>query len=136
MIGTIGRFRGGCTAIKMTTGLWLFTAHFREIRHIDCQSCKNESCFVPKVRPVVVKRNDHADLQPFFMKRIDTMSRDADTQRVLDSGIVAIIRAPSSEQLVQVARTLLRSELGGSAAADSPGTERQSTSTSRKLDHR
>jgi 2-dehydro-3-deoxyphosphogluconate aldolase/(4S)-4-hydroxy-2-oxoglutarate aldolase len=34
------------------------------------------------------------------------MSRQADTQRVLDSGIVAIIRAPSSEQLVQVASTL------------------------------
>lgn len=34
------------------------------------------------------------------------MSRDADTQRVLQSGIVAIIRAPSSEQLVQVATTL------------------------------
>ena len=34
------------------------------------------------------------------------MSRQADTQRVLDSGIVAIIRAPSSEQLVAVARTL------------------------------
>ena len=34
------------------------------------------------------------------------MSRQADTQRVLDSGIVAIIRAPSNEQLVQVARTL------------------------------
>ena len=37
------------------------------------------------------------------------MSRDADTKRVLDSGIVAIIRAPSSEQLVQVARTLYES---------------------------
>lgn len=34
------------------------------------------------------------------------MSRDTDAKRVLDSGIVAIIRASSSEKLVQVARTL------------------------------
>jgi 2-dehydro-3-deoxyphosphogluconate aldolase/(4S)-4-hydroxy-2-oxoglutarate aldolase len=42
----------------------------------------------------------------FSRKRVNSMSRQADTQRVLDSGIVAIIRAPSNEQLVQVARTL------------------------------
>ena len=34
------------------------------------------------------------------------MSRHEDLQRVLDGGIVAIIRAPSSEQLVQVAEAL------------------------------
>ena len=34
------------------------------------------------------------------------MSRHEDLQRVLDSGLVAIIRAPSSEQLVSVARAL------------------------------
>lgn len=35
------------------------------------------------------------------------MSRQADLQRVFDSGIVAIIRAPSGEQLVGVAQALL-----------------------------
>ena len=35
------------------------------------------------------------------------MSRLTDLQRVLDGGIVAIIRAPSGEQLVDVARALL-----------------------------
>lgn len=35
------------------------------------------------------------------------MSRQADLQRVLDGGIVAIIRAPSGEQLVDVAEALL-----------------------------
>jgi 2-dehydro-3-deoxyphosphogluconate aldolase/(4S)-4-hydroxy-2-oxoglutarate aldolase len=34
------------------------------------------------------------------------MSRETDLQRVLDGGIVAIIRAPSGEQLVNVARAL------------------------------
>ena len=35
------------------------------------------------------------------------MSRHTDLQRVLDGGIVSIIRAPSGEQLVDVARALL-----------------------------
>ena len=35
------------------------------------------------------------------------MSRHTDLQRVLDLGLVAIIRAPSGEQLVQVAEALL-----------------------------
>ncbi|MCA9079085.1 MAG: bifunctional 4-hydroxy-2-oxoglutarate aldolase/2-dehydro-3-deoxy-phosphogluconate aldolase [Planctomycetaceae bacterium] len=35
------------------------------------------------------------------------MSRHEDLQRVLDSGLVAIIRAPSGEQLVEVAEALL-----------------------------
>jgi len=34
------------------------------------------------------------------------MSRHTDLQRVLDLGIVAIIRAPSGDQLVQVAEAL------------------------------
>jgi 2-dehydro-3-deoxyphosphogluconate aldolase / (4S)-4-hydroxy-2-oxoglutarate aldolase len=34
------------------------------------------------------------------------MSRHSDLQRVLDSGIVAIIRSTSSEQLVEVAKAL------------------------------
>jgi 2-dehydro-3-deoxyphosphogluconate aldolase / (4S)-4-hydroxy-2-oxoglutarate aldolase len=36
------------------------------------------------------------------------MSRNRDLQRVLDSGLVAIIRAPSGEQLVGVAEALLK----------------------------
>jgi 2-dehydro-3-deoxyphosphogluconate aldolase / (4S)-4-hydroxy-2-oxoglutarate aldolase len=35
------------------------------------------------------------------------MSRHSDLQRVLDSGLVAIIRAPRADQLVEVARALL-----------------------------
>ena len=35
------------------------------------------------------------------------MSKDADLKRVLDLGLVAIIRAPSGEQLVQVSEALL-----------------------------
>lgn len=40
------------------------------------------------------------------------MSRHSDLQRILDSGLVAIIRAPDGDQLVNVARSLLEGGIG------------------------